>query len=113
MNFSNEQIGNIIIVQSNVEKLDAGNAPELKAHFLLINKTGKNQMILDLSKTKYCDSTGLSAILVGNRLCKDTNGSFAICGLQANVKKMIEITQLDKVFTICNEKEEAVSALAL
>jgi anti-anti-sigma regulatory factor len=36
-----------------------------------------------------------------------------ICGLQANVKKMIEIAQLDKVFTICNEKEEAVSALAL
>jgi anti-anti-sigma regulatory factor len=52
MNFSNEQIGNIIIVQSHVDKLDAGNTPELKAHFLYINKTGKNQMVLDLSKTK-------------------------------------------------------------
>ena len=111
MNFSNEQIGNIIIVQSHVDKLDAGNAPELKSHFVVINKSGKNQIVLDLSKTKYCDSTGLSAILVANRLCKDTNGSFALCGLQPSVRKMIEIAQLDKVFTICDAKEEAISTL--
>ena len=49
---------------------------------------------MDLSKTKYCDSTGLSAILVANRLCKDTNGSFALCGLQPSVRKMIEIARI-------------------
>ena len=111
MNFSNEQIGNIIIVQSHVDKLDAGNAPELKAHFLHINKSGKNQMILDLSKTKYCDSSGLSAILIANRLCKDTNGRFAICGLQSNVQKMVEIAQLDKVLNISSSVDKGIDVL--
>ena len=101
------------VIKCNAEKLTALNATELKSELLILNKNGINNIILDLSSTKYCDSSGLSAILSGNRLCKDTNGSFAICGLQANVKKMIEIAQLDKVFTICKEKEEAVSALAL
>lgn len=111
MKFLTEQNGNVVVVQAHVEKLDASNAPELKAQFLHENKNGCNQMILDLSRTKYCDSTGLSAILIANRLCKDTNGSFAICGLQANVKKMIEIAQLDKVLTICADTNEALSTI--
>jgi anti-sigma B factor antagonist len=113
MNFSTEQKGRTTIVTSNVEKLDSTNAPELKSHFLLLNKTGINSIILDTSATKYCDSSGLSAILVGNRLCKDTNGGFALCGLQANVLKMIEIAQLDRVFQICNSVEEAQVAIEL
>ncbi len=113
MNFSTEQKGKTTIVASNVEKLDASNAPELKSHFLLLNKTGINCIILDLSGTKYCDSSGLSAILVGNRLCKDTNGAFVICGLQENVKKMIEIAQLDRVLQICNSAEEALGKIEL
>ncbi len=105
MNFSTELKGKIIIVQSNVDKLDASNAPELKAQFLHLNKNGNNELILDLSSTKYCDSSGLSAILVANRLCKDTNGSFSLCGLQPNVRKMIEIAQLDRVLSIGETKE--------
>lgn len=113
MNFSTEQKKNITFVTSNVEKLDASNAPELKSHFLLLNKTGINNIILDLSSSKYCDSSGLSAILVGNRLCKDTNGRFALCGLQANVQKLIEIAQLDRVFQIFDTLEEAQAAIEL
>ena len=113
MNFSTEQKRNITFVTSNIEKLDALNAPELKSHFLLLNKTGINNIILDLSASKYCDSSGLSAILSGNRLCKDTNGKFVICGLQSNVQKMIEIAQLDRVFQIFDTLEEAQAAIEL
>jgi anti-sigma B factor antagonist len=109
MNFSTDQKGKVFIVQSNVEKLDASNATELKAQFLHFNKNGNNEIILDLNRTKYCDSSGLSAILVANRLCKDTNGFFSICGLQPSVRKMIEIAQLDKVLSI-GENVESILA---
>ncbi|MNE97468.1 putative anti-sigma factor antagonist [compost metagenome] len=68
-------------------------------------------MILDLSKSRYCDSSGLSAILTANRLCKDTNGQFILCGLQENVAKMIRIAQLDKVLTISETLDEAKAVL--
>jgi anti-anti-sigma regulatory factor len=51
----------------------------------------------------------LSAILVANRLCKDTNGAFAIAGAQPVVLKMIEIAQLDRVFRIFQSVEEALA----
>ena len=96
---------------TNVERLNAGNAPELKAELVLLNKQGVNNIVIDMSKTKFCDSSGLSAVLVANRLCKDTGGRFAICGLQENVQKMIEISQLDKVLIITSGIDDALKAL--
>jgi anti-sigma B factor antagonist len=112
MNFEIIQESNYAVVGTKVEKLDAANAPELKSALLLLNKNGVNTIIFDLTKTKYCDSSGLSAILSGNRLCKDSNGQFIICGLQDNVAKMIAIAQLDRVFSITATRELALELLA-
>lgn len=111
MNFIIAQDINVTVIQSSVEKLDASNASELKSELLLLNKGGVNSIILDLSKTRYCDSSGLSAILTANRLCKDTNGQFILCGLQENVAKMIRIAQLDKVLNIAETLDEAKAVL--
>lgn len=109
MNFTVTTEHNFTVLTSNVEKLDASNASDLKSELVLLNKKGVNSMVINLSSTKYCDSSGLSAILVANRLCKDTNGKFILCGLQPNVSKMISISQLDKVLTIYKNLEEATS----
>jgi anti-anti-sigma factor len=45
---------------------------------------------------------------VGQRLCRDTNGTFVICGLQETVKKLISISQLDAVFKITPTLNEAI-----
>ena len=111
MNFETIQNKNEAIVKSNVSKLDASNASELKSELILLNKNGVNNVIMDLSATKYCDSSGLSAILSANRLCKDSNGRFILCGLQSNVFKLIQISQLDQVLAITASKEEALDAL--
>ena len=111
MNFETIQNKNEAIVKSNVSKLDASNASELKSELILLNKNGVNNVIMDLSATKYCDSSGLSAILSANRLCKDSNGRFILCGLQSNVFKLIQISQLDQVLAITASKEEALEAL--
>ena len=111
MNFETIQNKNEAIVKSNVSKLDASNASELKSELILLNKNGVNNVIMDLSATKYCDSSGLSAILSANRLCKDSNGRFILCGLQSNVFKLIQISQLDQVLAITASKGEALKAL--
>ena len=107
MNFTKENFDNYSVITSNVEKLDSTNASELKAEFVMINKNSVNNIIFDLSQTKYCDSSGLSAILIGNRLCKDSSGKLVINGLQSNVEKLIKISQLDKVFNISANLESA------
>lgn len=107
MNFEQQTKDNYTLVSAKVEKLDASNAPELKAVFLLLNKSSVNNIVLDLSQSKYCDSSGLSSILIANRLCKDSGGTFILSGLQANVKKLIEISQLHNVLNITANSSEA------
>lgn len=62
---------------------------------------------MDLSNCRYCDSSGLSAILVANRLCKNANGIFVLCGLQTAVERLVTISQLDSVLNITTTVEKA------
>lgn len=111
MNFEKVENDKYTLLKTNTEKLDSTNAPELKAELVVINKNGMNNIIIDLSKTKYCDSSGLSAVLVANRLCKNSGGMFVLCGLQSSVAKLISISQLDKVLTIVDSNSEAEKLL--
>ncbi|GAB5417869.1 MAG: hypothetical protein Crog4KO_23830 [Crocinitomicaceae bacterium] len=112
MDFSVTQENRTSIIQVNVERLNASNASGLKAELALLSKSSINNIIIDMSTTKYCDSSGLSVLLLANRLCKDTNGTFILCGLQDNVQKLISIAQLDKVLNIAENKEAAISQIA-
>ncbi len=111
MNFEVNQHEKYITIKCKVEKLDTNHAPELKSLLVFHNKNGVKNMIIDLSDSRYCDSSGLSALLVANRLCKNANGNFVLTGLQEPVQKLIHISQLHTVLTITPDVNNAVSHL--
>lgn len=113
MKFEVENKDKVAIVKSKVEKLDAMQAPDFKAEFVTLNRSGDRNLIFDLSETRYCDSSGLSSILVANRLCRDSEGVFVLCGLQPAVAKLISISQLDSVLNITTSVDEAVDFVRL
>ncbi|MFN4122360.1 MAG: STAS domain-containing protein [Flavobacteriales bacterium] len=108
MDISKEKTEHYTILRIHADKLDTLIAPELKSEFLLTNSEGVVNIILDLSDTKYCDSSGLSSILVANRLCKNGNGTLILAGLQPTVQKLITISQLDTVLNIVPTVSEAI-----
>ena len=112
MNFTLNQTGSSANIASSVEKLNALYAQELKEMLLQLQKNGVNQVVLDLSASRYCDSSGLSAILLANRICKEASGKFVLCGLQENVAKLIQMAQLDKVLTVKKDQQQANEAIA-
>lgn len=107
MEFKIEKIDNYTQIQVIIDKLDTHIAPSLKSELVLIAGNGEKNIILDLSNCRYCDSSGLSAILVANRLCKNANGTFVLSGLQTAVERLITISQLDTVLNITTTIEEA------
>lgn len=111
MDFLIQQHANCTVITTNVEKLNAINAPDLKSELLLLNKKSINNIVIDLSNTKYCDSSGLSSVLIANRLCKDSNGKLLLCGLQPAVAKMISIAQLDRVLAISLTLDDAMAQI--
>lgn len=95
------------------EKLDSTISPDLKSEFLTIQGQGITNLIVDLSDVKYIDSSGLSAILVGNRVFSEAEGSFILAGVSDHAMKLIKISQLDNVLDILPTVEEAVDAVFL
>lgn len=94
-------------IRVTAERLDSFISPELKAELVMLVNKGENKIILDLEDCVYCDSSGLSAILVGNRLCEDSKGTFIICSLSQGVEKLVKLAMLDTILFITANREEA------
>lgn len=112
MEFNIEKKENYTLIEVLEEKLDTHIAPNLKSELVLISGNGEKNILLDLAKCHYCDSSGLSAILVANRLCKNANGTFVLVGLNEAVERLITISQLDTVLNITETVDEAVGLIS-
>ena len=99
------------ILKLDEDKLTSVIAPDLKAELVKLNADRIKNIILDLNAVKYVDSSGLSSILVGNRLCENEEGIFVITGASDHIMKLIKISQLDSILHILPTTEEAVDAV--
>jgi anti-sigma B factor antagonist len=93
------------------EKMDSSVAPGLKSELITLHAEGVKNIILDLSDVKYTDSSGLSALLVGNRIFQEEGGIFVLASLSEHTIKLIKISQLDSVLNITLTPEEAIDAV--
>lgn len=92
-------------------KLTSIVAPDLKAEIVMLTHDGFKNMIFDLNEVQYCDSSGLSAILVAYRACRDNNGVFVLAGVQDHVRKLISISQLDGMLVQVPTVNEAIDLI--
>ena len=111
MKFSVDKHDKYVLVKLNESKLNSLVSPKLKAELILFNTEGQRNIILDLSDVKYVDSSGLSSLLVGYRLCKNSEGVFILTGLNAAIIKLIELSQLETIITIVPKVEEAIDLI--
>ena len=113
MKFSIDKQEKHCILTLDEEKLTSIISPELKSELVKLSNEGFTNIVLNLSPVKYIDSSGLSAILTGNRLAKDNEGNFILTSLSEYVIKLINISKLDTILDIHKTDEEAVDAIFL
>lgn len=111
MSFRTDKHNNYTLIVFSTDKLDSIVAPDLKSELVLICKSGERNIIMDMADVKYCDSSGLSAILTGYRLCQQAQGEFILCNLQTNVEKLIKISQLTTILNISESLPKAIDLL--
>ncbi len=111
MKYSIDKQDRYAIMTLDVDNLNSVFAPDLKSEFVIFRNEGIPNFILNLANVHYIDSSGLSAILTGNRLWKGI-GTFIVTGVEhAAVKKLIEISRLDTILHVIPTVSEAVDFL--
>ncbi len=93
-------------------EVDLYTAPELKERLVQVIEDGKKQLVVDLSKATFIDSTTLGVLVGGVKRLRPSGGSLALVCTDQNITKIFEITGLDRVFPIHASREEALQAVA-
>jgi len=112
MKFSVEQDDELVTFTLKEPRLDSATAPEVKSELLILLQEGIKAIIIDLSNVEFCDSQGLSALLLANRQMKETEGFVLLVGVNVNVRNLLRISQIEYLFEFFDTLEAAVASLA-
>jgi anti-sigma B factor antagonist len=109
MQISLETIGDVAVAAMPVDELDASNAAEFKRDIApLLEANAK--LVLDLSRLRFVDSSGLGAFISCLRRLNARGGDLKLCGMSKQVRAVFELVRMHRVFDILSSKEDAVHA---
>jgi anti-sigma B factor antagonist len=109
MNLNLEKINNYSVLTIQDERIDAHNSGELKEFLLQMIEGGEKQIIVQLGHVRFIDSSGLGALLSGNKHIVAKSGKLALANVQKQVLSMFELTRLNRVFDMYADLNEALS----
>lgn len=72
---------------------------------------GTSNIILDLSKLEYINSSGLNALISILTKTRNAGGDCILCNINESVNKLFIITKLNTLFVITETKDEATKLL--
>lgn len=100
MKFDIEKNGKATVFRLKERKLDSTVSPELKGEFLLLCKPKVDSLVVDLAEVEFCDSSGLSALLIADRKMKEHGGKVRLINVHKKVSSLLKISMLDRLFDI-------------
>jgi anti-sigma B factor antagonist len=104
-----DNIDSVAVATVPVDELDASNAEEFKRDILPVLQAN-TKLVLDLSRLRFVDSSGLGAMLSCLRQLSAKSGDLKLCGMSKQVRGLFELVRLHRIFDIYGTKEEAVHA---
>lgn len=102
MKFDVQANGTGITLTVKEKKLDSAVAGELKGEFLILCTPKVQTLTVDLREVEFCDSSGLSALLIADRKMKEHGGKVRLLNVGKKVLSLLKISMLDRVFEIEN-----------
>ena len=113
MDFTHQKHNRYSVLTIDESTIDNIKASELKSEIVLLNAEGIKNIILDMVKVKFIDSSGLGAILIGDRECKKSNGTFVVTNPSKQVFQLIKISQLHNILNIIPTLKESIDFVLL
>ncbi|MFH1837182.1 MAG: STAS domain-containing protein [Candidatus Omnitrophota bacterium] len=89
--------------------VDMGTSPEMKKYFDKVTAARPKEIIANLEKVDYMDSSGLATMVEVYKVMKQNEGIIKLVGLSDKVRGLFEITKLDKLFKIFKSEDEALN----
>jgi anti-sigma B factor antagonist len=93
------------------EGIDITNAAELRTALLESAAHGAGTFVVDLTRTQFCDTSGLHALVAAHKRAQAAGGDMLLVTSGAGVLRILAITGLDQVFSSYASLEEALARI--
>ena len=93
-------------------QIDLHTAPQLKEHLLSAIDDGAVDVVVDLSQTTFIDSMTLGILLGAVKRLRPRGGQLRIVTADPSIRKIFEITLLDRVFSLYETRDAALERAA-
>jgi anti-sigma B factor antagonist len=90
-------------------RLDVGGAPALKDAMNDLGRNGPPKVVIDMEGVSFVDSTGLGSVIAVLKQIRNRQGELRLAAPNQQVRVVLELTTLDKVFPYFATLEEALA----
>jgi anti-sigma B factor antagonist len=91
-------------------EIDVYTAPKLREQLTQLVDTGQHDIVVDMQKVEFLDSTGLGVLVGGLKRVRQHDGSLRLVCAQERILKIFRITGLTTVFPIYDDVAAAIAA---
>jgi anti-sigma B factor antagonist len=105
-----EETSNNIGILKLTGRLDASAVKSLKENVNSLVKKDIKSIVIDLGEVDFIDSSGLGSLVSCLRLVNKETGDIRLASLQDQIRSLIELTRLHRVFQIFDDSETAVKS---
>jgi anti-sigma B factor antagonist len=88
--------------------VDLYSAPELREQLAELSEEGAPRIVLDLSRATFLDSMALGVLLGAKKRLAATGGELELVVATPDVRRILEITMLNRIFVLHESREEAM-----
>lgn len=91
--------------------IDLANSPEIrKALMREVKENRTPKVVMNLSKVRYIDSSGVASLVEGLKASRDAGSRFILYGLSPSAREVLQLSRLLKIFEVYDNEEQAMAA---
>ncbi|MFO8028424.1 MAG: STAS domain-containing protein [Cyclonatronaceae bacterium] len=110
MNYSVSERYNTLILSFKGKIMGGPHAKQFQDEIAGLIENGKTNVIADLSKVNFMNSSGLGIIITALTSLRNAGGDLKICGASDRIESLLMVTRLITVFDHHRSLDQAVEA---
>ena len=91
------------------EEIDITNAPELRSALLKAAVHGHGTLVVDMTRTQFCDSSGLHTLLAAHKRAQAEGGELLLAITAAPVLRVLALTSIDRMIPNFTSLDQALA----
>jgi len=107
------QNGKIGVIEVKGSLVGGEETDELRTAVADLVEQGNKNLIIDLSKVTYLNSTAIGVLVSAHTTYSRNKGHVKLCGINKNINNIFVITKLTMVFDVVESRDDAVKAFSV